>query len=483
MKTTLHVCLYLMIFCQLAPLSSSVASEDAQAGITKERLITSYLVNFIKNITWPEERGIKEFRLSVPCTAPKPLVKELQSLVKKGIRVRNIPLHVDFPANLSSLKTAHLVYLPKACSTRLESIFNLVDGLPTLIVTEENNQTRLFMINLFVSEQETIGFQVNKANIINQGLTALPSLILLGGTEIDVAALYKENLNIMADLNRKLGVQNEQLRSLESQVASVRSTLSQKNSELVSRSVELESLESRFAQQKSKIESQTKDIENKQEKINATEKLYFNVKSKLDSVAETLQFKKQELESSEESLRSQRSTIRAHQDVVGSLEDLISANNQVLKNQKKEISDQQARLENLEGTVGTQRKYLYSIVGIATIVSALLLLALYFYQGKRRTNALLKTSNASLEDNISQLNKAHADLEEARKVAEKANQLKGRFLANMSHEIRTPMNTIMGMNYLAKKESVNNNQAGYLGRIESAAESLLRSAKYRIGYL
>ncbi len=42
-----------------------------------------------------------------------------------------------------------------------------------------------------------------------------------------------------------------------------------------------------------------------------------------------------------------------------------------------------------------------------------------------------------------------AELEEARKAAEKANRSKSEFLSNMSHDIRTPMNAIVGMTAIA----------------------------------
>ncbi|MDI1292621.1 MAG: response regulator [Methylobacter sp.] len=65
------------------------------------------------------------------------------------------------------------------------------------------------------------------------------------------------------------------------------------------------------------------------------------------------------------------------------------------------------------------------------------------------------------------------DLQQAVTTAEAANRSKSDFLANMSHEIRTPMNAIIGMTHLAQGAEPNSNQQGYLGKIDSAAQSLL----------
>ena len=57
--------------------------------------------------------------------------------------------------------------------------------------------------------------------------------------------------------------------------------------------------------------------------------------------------------------------------------------------------------------------------------------------------------------------------------AEEATRAKSQFLANMSHEIRTPMNAILGMSYIALKTDEPDKQRTAVGKIKTAAESLL----------
>ena len=69
------------------------------------------------------------------------------------------------------------------------------------------------------------------------------------------------------------------------------------------------------------------------------------------------------------------------------------------------------------------------------------------------------------------------DLDEARRTAERASQVKSEFLSNMSHDIRTPMNGIMGMTAVAIANLNNTSQ------VRSCLKKINISSRHLLGLL
>lgn len=117
----------------------------------------------------------------------------------------------------------------------------------------------------------------------------------------------------------------------------------------------------------------------------------------------------------------------------------------------------------------------YTLLAILGLLFAAILFGTYIVARRTlqaRAQAVENGARLNLE-----LEHANAQLQQKRREADHANQLKSQFLASMSHELRTPLNAISGFSELLADELAGPlalKQKRFLGHIREASKHLLR---------
>jgi len=97
---------------------------------------------------------------------------------------------------------------------------------------------------------------------------------------------------------------------------------------------------------------------------------------------------------------------------------------------------------------------------------------------KWKAERYLRAANKDLATRCEELEAAQAELVEARRRAELANQSKSEFVANMSHELRTPLNAVIGFTDVIRRETFgpigNDRYRQYVDDISHSGAHLLR---------
>ena len=126
-------------------------------------------------------------------------------------KIKGNTINITLLSNLNLSNTFQIIFIGPEKSNLYTNIYDQIEGKPTLLISENYDNKRIVMINLYDTDDNNIRFEINKANIHGQNLIINEKILLLGGTEIDVAELYvktkksfrkleKESENLKKDL-------------------------------------------------------------------------------------------------------------------------------------------------------------------------------------------------------------------------------------------------------------------------------------------
>ena len=412
-KFKLHI--LLTIICISAICFDAVAQQ-----IQRHVAISAYIYNFAKNVQWENEEAIKEFHFLI-IGQDENIIREMTNLSKVKT-LRNKPIIVSTSTTLNSTSNVQLIFVTKGNEENLVNIFDKIEGKNILLVSDGYKDKKLIMINFFDSEAGTLLFEINKANIINQHLSIMQDMILLGGSEIDVAALYREG--------------QQSLRSLQKRNDNLENNLKQLENTIYAKTIEVNNTKDSLIKQTHKIQYQQKILENQTQMLKEQENDLKIQVQKIQEQQKILDIQSPLLQQQEQELKTQIKKIQDLQKVYHQTSQELEAQrlelkkgNEELQNQKAEILSQSQILEKQGMTIHRQKNLVYLLIVIIVLVIILFISIYKNYKTKKKLNKELekrvaertkelRSSNENLQIELTERKRA----EEA--LTESANQWK-----------------------------------------------------------
>lgn len=342
--------------------------------LTDPLIKTGLIHKFAQHVNWPQEEEIDTFRIGIYGQEPE-LLSNL--LLLESVTLKQRPVTVREISRFSDISGFHLLYVTRDKNVEILRIANRIEGNSTLMVTDRARNQDQIMINFLPLKDGKADFEINKANIMNANLGIAPDLLLLGGTEIDVAGLYRESQRALQRLKLQIDELSDSFRNKSQQIETL-------NGEIAEQSNELEVQKNLFNQQRLQVEQQ-------QEIIDAREKQLAELLEEVELKQQTLDSKVELIGSQEAELNRQRADIENRNAILKNLEGEIRI-------QEKRIEQQISQLNNYANIVARQRTFLYIFIAVCILIVGLVFFIYRSYRIKKNANREIEKKNRELQD-------------------------------------------------------------------------------------
>ena len=407
--------------------------------INRSKVLSGYVYNFAKLTTSEKQKKMPNYTMVI-VTENKNIIQEFRTMEKEvKIGKKDIKLSITPKADGVDMKNTCLIFVGNDKLDLYPAIFKSSVNDEVLLISENYKVKREILFNLYDTKDGKMLFEINKGNIYERGISINDEILLMGGTEIDVVALY---------LNAQ-----EKLKKSELSLKTTENKLNEVNQQIIDTRKE-------YINQKAELEDQKNESRILENEINIYKKQLYDQEISFKESRKMQVLLNDSLKNSTEKLKK--------------FQFELSKGEKILQQQNIEINEKEKILAQKNLVIEKQKNAVIIIITGLLVVLYLLIMMFKNFLDKKRKNIILREQkkeitlkNEKLEENnktIKEINnelkdkneELSATLEEIKKIqnqlvqSEKMASL-GVLSAGIAHEINNPINFVYaGINSLLR---------------------------------
>ncbi len=393
---------------------------DAQSDRQKQMVSTTY--SLIENIEWPQKST--PFKIHV-ITTDNTLKQEFRS-TSQNQTFAGRKVAVSFTGYVLIPEDVDAIFVTNQYNVTIPTLLDRIGGKNVLLITDRYDKQRDVMVNFLDKDTGGLTFEINRANVTNQGLILKDGINELGGSEVDVAKIFKQVRDSVRAMELRAEALKVQFDSLNLNVAVARRLVRGQDQIIAARNNEIQV-------KQNQIEQQSNILDSLRIEFAEYEKRLIDLTATLDSREQELAVLGSEIDTQKENV-AEGNRILAEQ-------------SKQIAEQNEEIAKREERLDEMSNVVNSQQSALVFLILFLVVLVGFSFLIFTAYRARKKAAKKLAEQKEDLGRLLNELQETQSQLVQSEKMASL-----GTLTAGIAHEINNAINFVYsGIHVLSDK--------------------------------